>query len=181
MWSGDAQHEEHCRLCDIHLPPHRGRVRWLGDWEVDFSPLSDCALHRRAPLGSEDWGSRESPSNSPHESPRRGLSVDSSTGSVEVVVSVSQPQIITTTIGTSSPAVSSTSSYTPTPPPSSGDFKEGVTYAGGEEGFIYFKPPLCDKKGWLYTSRSLSCRWADEDSHEVLLLIWSLSLVVRIK
>lgn len=153
MWSRDSQHHQPCNLCEFNLPPHRGQVHWLGEWEVDFSSLSDYPLHQTALLRTsrdEDCNSRESISNSPLESPRRGLSVDSSVGSMEVVITVTQPQIITTTIGTSTSVVSASSG--PPTPSFSVDFKEGVTYEGSEEGFIYYKPPSCDKKGWLYTS-----------------------------
>ncbi|KAL5967500.1 Tectonin beta-propeller repeat-containing protein [Taenia solium] len=163
MWSRDARHQQLCSLCDIHLPPHRGRVHWLDDWKVDFSTLPGSAPHHTPVVwksrGEEwDWecGGKESPSYSPRGSPRRGYSMDSSVSSPDLVVTLTQSQDFTTTVSSTTFTVT-TSSVPPPPSPSSGDFKEGIVYAGTGEGFVYSTPPSYDKKGWLYASRSSSC------------------------
>lgn len=152
MWCRDAQHREPCSLCDIHLPPHNGRVRWLSDWEVDFSPLPGCASHHTLALlrqphsGSrcEECGSElQSPSVSPRGSRRCGATTTeittSSFDSLEVVVTK------TTTIARPSPPSILTS-----------DFKDRGTYSGSDEGFVYSTAPSCDVNGWIYTPRSSS-------------------------
>lgn len=164
IWSRDARHQQLCSLCDIHLPPHKGRVHWLDDWKVDFSVLPGSAPHHTPVMlksGGEEWawecGGKESPSYSPRGSPRRGHSMDSSVSSPDLAITLTQPQNLTTIVSFTTFTV--TTSSVPLPPsPSSGNFKEGVAYAGTSEGFVYSTPPSCDKKGWLYVSRSSSCR-----------------------
>ncbi|KAL5107982.1 hypothetical protein TcWFU_007417 [Taenia crassiceps] len=161
MWSRDAQHQQLCSLCDIHLPPHNGRVHWLDDWKVDFSSLPGSAPHHTPVVWtstSEEWdwecGGKESSSYSPWESPRRGYGMDSSVSSSDLVITSTQSQNLTTTV---SSTTFTTSSVPPISSPLSTNFKEGVAYAGTGEGFVYSTPPSCDKKGWLYASRSSSC------------------------
>lgn len=170
MWCRDAQHREPCSLCDIHLPPHSGRVHWLGDWEVDFSPLAGCAPHYAPALlrksrsisscGNCDPELR-SPSISPHRSPGTVTTevTSSSVGSLEVVV--------TTTVN--SPTVT-VSPHPPSLPPPNTDFKDGGMYGGSDEGFVYATTPSCDAKGWIYLSRSSSCGWVSVEVVSIIQL-----------
>ncbi|KAM3182961.1 hypothetical protein ACTXT7_011290 [Hymenolepis weldensis] len=163
MWCRDVQHHEPCSLSDIHLPPHSGRVHWLDDWEVDFSPLAGCAPHYTPALlrksrsisscGRCDPELR-SPSISPHRSPGTvATEVTSSVGSLEVVV--------TTTVN--SPTVT-VAPHPPFLPSLNTDFKDGGVYGGSGDGFVYATTPSCDAKGWIYTSRSSSCGHQDHYS-----------------
>ncbi|VDM30369.1 unnamed protein product [Hydatigera taeniaeformis] len=156
MWSRDLRHQQLSSLCDIHLPPHKGQVHWLDDWKVDFSTLPGSAPHHTSmvwPSRDEEryweYGGKESPSYSPRGSPRRGYSMDSPINSPDPAITMAQSQNPATFTVTATPLVL---------PPSNGDFKEGVVYVGTTEGHAYSIPPLCDKKGWFYASRSSSSR-----------------------
>lgn len=164
IWLRDARNQQLCSLCDIHLPPHKGRVHWLDDWKVDFSTLPGSAPHHTPAVSTsrgEEWdwecGGKESPSHSPRGSPRRGYSIDSSLSSPDLVITLTQSQNLTTTVSSTTFTITSTTFAPPPPSPSNGNFKEGVAYSGTGEGFAYSTPPSCDKKGWLYVSRSSSC------------------------
>ncbi|KAM7542051.1 hypothetical protein Aperf_G00000002431 [Anoplocephala perfoliata] len=154
MWCRDAQHRKPCSLCDIHLPPHSGRVRWLSDWEVDFSPLPGCASHHTPALLRQSHSDSRceecdseprTPPISPSGSPRHGTTatetLSSSVGSLEFV------------------ATTNTTTVAPPPSPSAlnSDFKNGGMYGGSSESFVYSMTPSCDAKGWIYASRSSSC------------------------
>ncbi|CDS39458.1 Beta propeller repeat TECPR [Echinococcus multilocularis] len=164
IWSRDARHQQLCSLCDIHLPPHKGRVHWLDDWKVDFSTLPGSAPHHTPAVSTsrgEEWdwecGGKESPPHSPRGSPRRNYSIDSSLSSPDLVITLTQSQNLTTTVSSTTFTITSTTFAPPPPSPSNGNFKEGVAYSGTSEGFVYITPPSCDKNGWLYVSRSSSC------------------------
>ncbi|VDO01066.1 unnamed protein product [Rodentolepis nana] len=155
----DVYHHETSCLCDIQLPPHNGRVHWLSDWEVDFSPPAGCAPHYTLTLPRKSLsGSRSenfeaefrSPSISPHRSPDIVTTevISSSLSSLEFVV--------TTTTTVSSPTVT-VASHSPSLSPSNTDFKDGGRYKGCDEGFVFATTPSCDAKGWIYTTRSSLC------------------------